>query len=150
MLAESILFERLIISAVLGGIIGVERELHSKPAGLRTHVLVCVGATMFTLLSISISSPESAGVDISRIAAGVVTGIGFLAAGSIFMEKNRVRGLTTAADLWVLAAIGMSVGLGYYLLALVATAIALLVLTLGRILGRYIETRGSPEFDEKG
>jgi len=150
MLLEWVLFERLAISALLGGIIGVERELHAKPAGLRTHVLVCVGATMFTLLSISISSPEPASVDISRIAAGVVTGIGFLAAGTIFMEKNRVRGLTTAADLWVLAAIGMSVGLGYYLLASAATAIALLVLILGRFLDNYLKKRGSPEFDEKG
>lgn len=150
MIAESIILERLVISALLGGLIGVERELHAKPAGLRTHVLVCMGASMFTLISVSIGGIDTSGVDISRVAAGVVTGIGFLAAGSVFREKNRVRGLTTAADLWVLAAIGMATGLGYYVLSVTATVIALVVLTLGRILDRHLEKRSRPEFDEKG
>jgi len=138
---EWLLLERLVISAVLGGLIGTEREMHDKPAGFRTHVLVCMGAAMFTLISISIAETAASSVDISRIAAGVVTGIGFLAAGSIFREKDRVKGLTTAADIWVLAAIGMSVGLGYYFLSVVATVIALVILIVGRVLDHFLDRK---------
>ncbi len=113
---EWLFIERLVISAVLGCLIGVEREMHDQPAGFRIHILICVGATMFTLLSISVTGTFSSAADFSRLAAGVVTGVGFLAAGSIFRDKDRVRGLTTAADIWVLAAIGLSVGFGHYFL----------------------------------
>jgi len=137
---EWLFIERLVISAVLGGLIGVEREMHDKPAGFRTHVLVCMGATMFALISISlVGGTEFA--DVSRIAAGVVTGIGFLAAGSIFRDKDRVSGLTTAADIWVLAAIGLSVGFGYYTLAAAATVIALIVLIVGRLPDMFLKKR---------
>jgi len=136
---ELLLIERLILSAIFGGLIGVEREMHDKPAGFRTHVLVCMGAAMFTVISISIVGSL---VDVSRIAAGIVTGIGFLAAGSIFREKDRVKGLTTAADLWVLAGIGMAVGLGYYFLAIIATIVSLVVLTVGRVLDHYLNKNG--------
>ncbi len=135
---EWLFIERLIISAILGGLIGVEREMHDKPAGFRTHVLICVGAAMFTLLSISVSGTFENPADVSRIAAGVVAGIGFLSAGTIFRDKDRVRGLTTAADIWVLAAIGMSVGFGHYFLAVAATIISLVVLIVGRILDQYL------------
>ncbi len=136
---EWLFIERLVISAILGGLIGVEREMHDKPAGFRTHVLICMGATIFTLISVSIAGSSAlGGVDISRIAAGVVTGIGFLAAGSVFVSKDKVKGLTTAADIWVLAAIGMGVGLGYYFLAVAATIISLIVLIVGRILDQYL------------
>jgi putative Mg2+ transporter-C (MgtC) family protein len=138
---EWLFVERLVISAVLGGLIGVEREMHAKPAGFRTHVLVCVGASMLALISVLISEDFGSPVDVSRVAAGVVTGIGFLAAGSIFRDKDRVRGLTTAADIWVLASIGLAVGFGYYLLAIVATVVSLIVLIVGRVLDYYLSRK---------
>ena len=138
MVLEWLFIERLVISAVLGGLIGVEREMHGKPAGFRTHVLICMGATMFALLSIFIGDSPASNVDISRIAAGIVTGIGFLAAGTIFMDKDKVRGLTTAADIWVLAAIGMAVGFGFYFFAAAGTAIALAVLVIGRVSDAFL------------
>ena len=121
---------KLAVSAVLGALIGFEREIHQKPAGMRTHSLVCIGSTLFTILSVSMM-----GADPSRIAAGIVTGIGFLGAGMIFRAENKVRGLTTAAELWVLAAIGLAVGIGYYFAALVTTLIVIFIL----IPMKYIE-----------
>ncbi len=137
-----LLIERLLVAAFLGGLVGVEREMHEKPAGLRTHVLVCMGAALFTLISLSFTGVSAAGnADVSRVAAGVVTGIGFIAAGNIFREKDRMRGLTTAADLWVLAAIGLSVGIGYYLLAFIATAVILAILVVGKRFDFFLEKR---------
>ncbi len=141
MVLEWVFVERLLISALLGGLIGVERETRAQAAGFRTHVLVCMGAAMFTLISVSLMGSASTTADLSRIAAGVVTGIGFLAAGSIFRDRNRVRGLTTAADIWVLAAIGMAVGFGYYFLAVTATIISLLILILGKVLDFYLKPK---------
>jgi len=138
MVAELFFIGRLLISAFFGGLIGIERQMHGKPAGLRTHIFVCIGATLFTLVSLSIGADVASQTDVSRVAAGVVTGIGFLAAGTIFREKDTVLGLTTAAELWVVAAIGLSVGIGYYFLAAVSTAIVLSVLILGRIIDSYI------------
>lgn len=140
MVLELLLIERLVISAVLGGLIGVEREMHSKPAGLRTHILICMGAAMFTMISLSVAESFGSSADVSRIAAGVVTGIGFLAAGSIFREE-RIHGLTTAADIWVLAGIGMAVGFGYYFFAVAATVISLAVLTMGAPFNKWIAGR---------
>jgi len=141
MIIEMLLVERLVLSAILGGLIGVEREMHDKPAGFRTHVLVCMGAALFTLVSMSFAGTDPSFIDASRIAAGVVTGIGFLAAGSIFRDKDRVQGLTTAADLWVLAGIGMATGFGYYSLAITATIIALIVLVIGRMSAKVLSKR---------
>ncbi len=133
MVLEPLFIERIVISAVLGALIGAEREMHDKPAGFRTHVLVCMGAAMFTLISVALLGEVGSTVDHARIAAGVVTGIGFLAAGSIFREKDKVSGLTTAADLWVLAAIGVATGFGYYDIAIIGTVISLVVLIVGRV-----------------
>jgi putative Mg2+ transporter-C (MgtC) family protein len=116
---------KLVLAAVLGMLIGVERKIHRKPAGMRTHSLVCVGATLFTVISLYITGSN---VDVSRIAAGVVTGVGFLAAGIIFKSEDRVLGLTTAAEIWVMAAIGVAVGAGYYLAAVVTAIIVLIIL----------------------
>ena len=138
MVAEFFFIGRLLISAFLGGLIGIERQMHGKPAGLRTHIFVCMGATLFTLVSLSIGVTVASQTDVSRVAAGVVTGIGFLAAGTIFRERDTVLGLTTAAELWVVAAIGLSVGIGYYFLAAISTAIVLSVLILGRIIDTYL------------
>ena len=138
---EWIFIQNLVLSALLGGLIGIEREMHDKPAGFRTHVLVCMGAALFTLVSMSFAGTDPSFIDASRIAAGVVTGIGFLAAGSIFRDKDRVQGLTTAADLWVLAGIGMATGFGYYSLAITATIIALIVLVIGRMSDKVLSKR---------
>jgi putative Mg2+ transporter-C (MgtC) family protein len=116
---------RLVIAAVLGGLIGYERQRAEKPAGFRTHLLVCVGATLFTIVSISGFGMLS---DPARVAAGVVVGIGFLGAGTILRGGQGVIGLTTAATIWAVSAIGLAVGTGLYLPALAATVIILMAL----------------------
>jgi putative Mg2+ transporter-C (MgtC) family protein len=132
-LSESIL--RLVLAAFLGGIIGLERELKHKPAGLRTNMFICFGAAMFTLLSLRLASPES---DPTRIAAQIIPGIGFIGAGAILHARGSVTGLTTAATLFVVASIGMAVGGGQYLPAIFATLVILLALhALGWAEGRF-------------
>jgi len=117
---------RLCLSALLGGALGFEREWNQKSAGLRTNILISMGATLFTMMSIDLS--RSSGGDATRIAAQIVTGIGFLGAGAIMRTGGSIRGLTTAAMIWVNAAVGVAVGGGEYHLALIATAVTLLVL----------------------
>jgi putative Mg2+ transporter-C (MgtC) family protein len=113
---------RVVVAAALGGAIGLERELDEKAAGLRTHVLVSVGAALFTLVgAYGFTEFPQAGIDPSRIAAQVVTGVGFLGAGVIFRQGFTIRGLTTAASLWLVAAIGMAAGVGFWKGALIAT-----------------------------
>ncbi len=127
MTAELIL--RLFIAGVLGGLIGFEREFRSKEAGLRTHFLVALGSALFMIISqYGFDGLQAGRFDVSRVAAQVVTGIGFIGAGIIIFQKNSVRGLTTAAGLWVTAAIGMSCGGGMYVLAAVTTVMVLIVL----------------------
>jgi len=122
---------KLLLAAFLGSLIGLEREYHGRPAGLRTHMLVSIGAAMITICGLAISgSSPNPGAEVSRIIAGVVTGIGFLGAGAIIRTSDFVRGLTTAACIWFVAALGVTIGLGEYLLALSSTGIALLVLIL--------------------
>ena len=125
---------RLVIASVLGAAIGLERELHAHPAGMRTHLLVSLGSAAFTVLSIfffeSPAAPNgSLPTDPSRIAAQIVSGIGFLGAGAILKYGTSVRGLTTAASLWATAAVGMAAGAGAWLVALITTV--LVVLSLG-------------------
>lgn len=118
---------RILAAALFGGLIGLERDIHGRPAGLRTHLLVSMGAAIFMILS-HLTAGTAAGqqmADPARIAAQIVTGIGFLGAGAIIKEGVNVRGLTTAACLWTAAAVGMTAGAGYLLMALVTTAIAL-------------------------
>ena len=127
------LLVRLVLAVVLGGAIGWERESSSKPAGLRTNILICVGAALFTDLSIRFGGLAIEGAvrgDPARIAAQVITGIGFLGAGTIIQARGTVTGLTTAATLWVVAGIGMSVGSGSYVEAVGATLLVLVVLVL--------------------
>jgi len=118
---------RLLLAAALGAIIGYQRERAGKPAGLRTHVLICVGAALFTVASIFGFTTA----DQARVAAGIVTGIGFLGAGAILHGGGgMVAGLTTAASIWAVASIGLAAGTGLYLLSAAATAIILVVLLL--------------------
>lgn len=122
---------RLLLAAVLGGIIGLERQVRHRPAGLRTNMFICFGAAMFTVLSRQLAGVES---DSARIAAQIIPGIGFIGAGSILHARTSVMGLTTAATLFVVAGIGMAAGGGLYLTACFATVIILLALVvLGRM-----------------
>lgn len=115
---------RLVVALLLGGIVGMEREYRSKDAGFRTHFLVALGAALFTIVSVYGFGDDRN--DTSRVAAQVVSGIGFLGAGIIVFQKNMVRGLTTAAGLWVTAAIGMACGVGMYGIAVIVTILILL------------------------
>jgi putative Mg2+ transporter-C (MgtC) family protein len=129
---------RLLTAAGLGAAIGLEREIRRKPAGLRTNMLIALGAAVFTTISIELAH---AGGTPDRIAAGVVTGIGFLGAGAIMRNHGTVQGMTTAATIWVNAAIGMAAGAGEYVLAVVATAVTLAVLALLPVVENYFDRR---------
>jgi len=135
---------RLLASVALGAIVGLEREFTHRPAGLRTHMLVCIGACLFTVASLYMMPQGSPTIDYSRIAAGIVTGIGFIGAGSIIATREGIRGVTTAASLWVVAAIGLIVGMGNYVLSLVAAVLSFLILIVGKV-----EKEFEKEFEHK-
>ncbi len=139
------LLARLGLAAVLGGVIGLERELSGKPAGLRTNMLICVGAALFTEISITAHQfvgADSGATDPTRIAAQIVSGIGFLGAGTIIQARGTVTGLTSAATLWVVAAIGMAAGGHAYFAAAGGAVLVLVVLIpLGRIELHLAQTR---------
>lgn len=120
---------RLAMSIAIGGLVGIERELEHKPAGLRTIILVCLGSTIFMLIGFELGL---IGSELGRIIAGVVTGIGFLGAGAIIRARGEVYGLTTAATIWLASGLGLAIGAGYYILAIIACIFVLVVL---RILG---------------
>jgi len=130
----------IVLAAVLGAGIGLERELNGKAAGLRTNLLICLGASVFTIISREMATGTAD--DVTRIAAQIVTGVGFLGAGAIIQDR-RVHGLTTAATIWLVASIGMACGGQFYILAIVASLIAVLALIglgkLSRPLERYIK-----------
>ena len=138
---------RLALAAVLGGLIGAERELRERQAGLRTHLLVALGSALFTIVGAYgfqdfLASGESVvRADPTRIAAQIVTGIGFLGAGAIIRQGFSVRGLTTAATLWVVAAVGLAAGAGYYSAAVITTALVLIALYPLRIMAYQILRR---------
>lgn len=142
---------RLALAAVLGAAIGLERELREREAGLRTHLLVSLGSALFTVVSaygfdaFLSSGANVVRADPSRIAAQIVTGIGFLGAGAIIRQGLSVRGLTTAATLWVVAAIGMACGAGYYSAAVVTTVLVILTLWPLRLLAFHLFLRFRPE-----
>ncbi len=136
---------RLVTAVLLGGAIGMEREQKGKEAGLRTHILICLGAALFTVLSVEMVDPTArVPSDVTRIAANVVTGVGFIGAGVILQSQGRVRGLTTAATIWTVAALGVAVGAGQYVAAIGATVLMLLVL----IPLRWWERRHGPQSDD--
>lgn len=130
---------QLVLATVLGGLIGLERELKGKPAGLRTNILICIGAATFTHLSVSLGHGDP-----GRIAAQVLTGVGFIGAGTILHTRGAVTGLTSAATIWVVSAIGMALGMGLYYEAVGTTVLVMAVLLgLSRVevaLGRYSGT----------
>ena len=119
-------FIRVFTAAILGAIIGLEREFHHKPAGLRTNILICIGAAVFTIISkqMALGTNDS----FTRIAAQIVTGVGFLGAGAIIQDRGGVHGLTTAATIWLVSSIGMACGAGLFKLAIFTTFIAIFVL----------------------
>jgi putative Mg2+ transporter-C (MgtC) family protein len=125
-LIEPSIVLKLILAAVLGGIIGIEREIRDKPAGLRTNILICVGSTLF--MSISTKVAEMLGGDPTRIAAQIISGIGFLGAGAVLHSHGFVLGLTTAATIWVVAGVGMALGSGMYMIAIFTTGMSLITL----------------------
>lgn len=132
---------RLFLAVVIGCVIGIEREKKNRPAGMRTHVLVCVGASMIAIvecmmladtMTLNLNNPNNTGVAISfgRMSAQVISGIGFLGAGTIFISQKKIAGLTTAASLWNAACLGIAIGMGYYLIAIAGCAIVMITLTL--------------------
>jgi putative Mg2+ transporter-C (MgtC) family protein len=142
---------RLVVAAALGGMIGIEREIRDREAGLRTHLLVAVGSALFTIVSaygfhdFLASGQPVIRADPTRIAAQIVTGIGFLGAGAIVRQGISVRGLTTAASLWVVAAIGMAVGAGYYSAGIITTVLGLFALWPLRLYAYRLLTRLIPD-----
>jgi len=133
---------RLLLAAGLGAAIGIEREYRQKPAGLRTNILIAVGAALFTIISLTLTS----GDDRSRVAGQIVTGIGFLGGGAIMRYRDTVHGMTTAATIWVNAAIGVAAGAGQYELAAFTAALTLVVLVVLPPIETYFERRaGWPE-----
>ena len=145
------------LAVVFGGLIGLQRERHERPAGLRTHALVCLGATVFTLVSY-LGFSSSAGFDSTRIAAGVVTGIGFIGAGVIFRQGILVKGVTTAASIWIVAAIGLALGTKLYYLSIISTILGFLILSflksfeyrIIRTPNYRIKITASKDFDDIG
>jgi len=143
----------VILAVALGTAVGLEREIRGKAAGLRTNVLICLGAAVFTIISKEMAAGTSD--SLTRIAAGVVTGVGFLGAGAIIRDRGGVHGLTTAATIWLVASIGMACGAGFYKLAVISALTAILVLIglaqLERPLDRYRKKYEHPSPpDEQG
>ena len=141
----------IILAVVFGAAIGLEREISGKAAGLRTNVLICLGAAVFTIISKQMAA--GTGDSLTRIAAGVVAGVGFLGAGAVIVDRGGVHGLTTAATIWLVASIGMACGTGFYSLAVISTFIAILVLMgLGQLeksLRRYGRKHKPQSFSEE-
>ncbi len=141
---------RILLSVLIGGLIGYEREIRNRPAGFRTHILVCLGATIVTMVQVNLvkdsmefllANPKVADalkVDSGRIVAQVVSGIGFLGAGTIIVHKGTVKGLTTASTVWLVACIGIAIGYGYYWIALIAGVVTFLVNLLFKSVERRI------------
>ena len=135
---------RLLVGAILGAVIGFERERNDQPAGLRTHMILVIGATLAMVLSVNLGhiyAREGAPFDPARLAAQVISGIGFLGAGAILRYGYTVKGLTTATSLWTMAIVGLTVGAGYYLIGVIATSLMLVVLALLNVIeNRFVRT----------
>lgn len=133
---------KLATSVLAGGAIGLERQIAGKPAGLRTNILICLGSALLMDLSMNLAGPDGRVGDPARVAAQVVTGIGFLGAGTIMQSKGTISGLTSAATIWTVAAIGLTVGAGFYVEGLGATLLVMIVLlALGNLEHKLVRTR---------
>jgi putative Mg2+ transporter-C (MgtC) family protein len=126
---------KLLLAILIGGLIGFEREFRDKAAGFRTIILICVGAALFTILSLKLGSPT----DPVRIAANIVSGVGFLGAGVIMRDRGRVTGLTTSSTIWLAAALGMGIGGGYYKLSVATAAMILVVLWVFPVFENWVD-----------
>lgn len=141
-LSDVELLIRIFAAALIGGVIGLEREYKNRPAGMRTHTLVCLGAATIAVLesvllrnlAVTIPHPEGIALNIGRLSAQVISGIGFLGAGTIFVTQKKIAGLTTAASVWTVACLGLLCGFGYYLFAAINGAIVMVVLFLQRVI----------------
>lgn len=144
MISEVQIILRVLVGAALGAVIGLERERDNQPAGLRTHMILVIGATLAMVLSVNLGylfARPGTPADPARLAAQVISGIGFLGAGAILRYGFNVKGLTTATSLWTMAIVGLTVGAGYYLVSVVTTAIMLVVLALLNIIeNRFVRT----------
>lgn len=153
---------RLILALIIGGLIGYEREMKNRAAGFRTHILVCLGATVVSLIQIDIGNKviemikinetlsEVIKIDYGRLGAQVITGVGFIGAGTIIHTKRNIRGLTTAATLWIVACLGLSIGMGEYFISIFATIIIFITLVfLKRIEDKFIAKNIIKEFGIK-
>lgn len=144
MISEIQIILRILVAAALGAVVGFERERQDQPAGLRTHMILVIGATLAMVLSVNLGylyARPGTPADPARLAAQVISGIGFLGAGAILRYGFNVKGLTTATSLWTMAIVGMAVGAGYYLVGVITTALMLLVLTVLNILEkRFVRT----------
>jgi putative Mg2+ transporter-C (MgtC) family protein len=152
----SVVASRLLLAAVFGGVIGFEREWQNRPAGLRTHILVCVAAAVFAILTIEIVhapmfnanvAKEAVKFDPIRVVEAVTAGVAFLAAGVVIFTRGQVHGLTTGAGMWLAGAIGVASGLGLWQIALLATVIALVVLGLLHAFEKKMDLNDGPDFD---
>ena len=140
-----VLFLRVLLAVTLGGALGIEREIDAQPAGFRTHIVLCLGATLFGLISIyafapfeSVRADSNVQIDVTRVASQVVVGVGFLGGGAILKYGASIRGLTTAASMWVTAAVGLAIGVGYYWAAVAITIATLISLVVFRWLREWI------------
>jgi len=129
---------KILLAAALGGIIGMERELSHKEAGLRTNILIAIGSTLLTILSFKIAA-TAPGADPARLTAQIISGIGFLGAGAIIQARFAIHGLTTAATIWTVAAIGIAVGSGFYLTAFSVAIFVVIILTVFKYVVAYLE-----------
>ncbi len=150
MITDFQIIVRLTLSVILSGFVGLERQWHRRTAGLRTHILVCLGSCLIMLTSLHVFDiyKNQTTLDPTRIAAGVITGIGFLGAGAIINQREGIKGLTTAASIWVVSGLGLAVGCGFFTAAIFTTLLTLITL----FLLRYIEGMmfGKPQDSDKG
>lgn len=141
---------RIVLAALLGAILGAERDLHGRPAGLRTSMMIAIGACLFTILSYMGFAGSEGSQDPTRIASQIVIGVGFLGGGVLLKGHKEIIGLTTAANIWIVAAIGMAVGAGMEKLAIFATIIAIVILSFLRPVSHHLEAFGRKRMKARG
>jgi len=147
---ELLMIGKILLAAFLGAIIGIERDVSGRPAGLRTNMIIAVASCLFTIVSIEGFRQFGGGTDLSRVAAQIVSGVGFLGAGALIHNQDRVLGLTTAADIWLVAAVGMAVATDMYILAIFTGLFSVFALLGLNPLSHYLERVGNERMKKKG